>query len=99
MCARGLSQLHQPLLLRQHRCIRVEWHRPKDELEGTVLLAFVQCGWQEQIVLPGIEGIGSGELRVTVASNKKEFCLVTGGYWALESTERRRYTTFCCLCQ
>lgn len=64
-----------------------------------MLLAFVRCGWQEQIVLPGIEGIGSGELRATVASNKKEFCLVTGGYWALESTERRRYTTFCPLCQ
>lgn len=45
LCARGFARHQQPVLLRQHPRIRVEWHKPRaccwDELEGTVLLAFV----------------------------------------------------------
>lgn len=80
MCARGIGQLQQPGLLQQHPCIFVEWHRPRacwDELEGTVLLAFVCCVWHEQTVLPKIKGAGLGELRARAVSNSGEFCLVT----------------------
>lgn len=98
MCARGLSQLRQPLLLQQNLYIHVEWHRPRDELEGN-LASFYSAWLAGADCLAVIEGIGSGMLRATAVSNKKEFCLVTGVYWALEGTERRRYTTFCHLCQ
>lgn len=88
MCARGLSELPQPMLLQQHPHIHVEWMSISME-NGTgpamssreVLLVFVQRGWQEQTVLPGVKGIGSGELRATAASQKKEFSLVTGVCW------------------
>lgn len=100
MCARGFGQLQQAVLLRQHPCVRAECHRARacrqDELEGTVLPAFVRHVWHEQTVLAEVEGFGLRELRARAVSNSREFCSVTavlspvvcigvgGGLWRVQ---------------
>lgn len=80
MRAGGLSQLHQPLC---SCCIHISMRNGTgpEMSSREVLLAFVQRDWQEQTVFAVIEGIGSGDLRATAVSSKKEFCLVAGVYW------------------